>query len=238
MPHSPKRYKKGDSSSYTLGVYPTLELLAARSQIITEVILSSRAGGNEGAGKIRDLCAAGGIPCTENERAIQRLSPKENCLAVGLFTVYTEALEKGMPHVALVRPSNRGNAGTIMRTMAGFGFHDLALIGASIDPLDPQTIRASMGSVFRLRVEKFQDAAVYLSTHRRATYAFRKDAPLTLDEVGFKGIFTLVFGSEGPGLEEDIPGSTEVSIPQSRDIDSLNLSTAVAVALYKARRGL
>jgi TrmH family RNA methyltransferase len=156
-----KRYKKGDPISYTLGVYPTLELLASRALLVREVILSTKGGRNEGIVKIRGLCASGGIACTESDRVIERLSPKENCLAIGAFEVYAEDLDPRAAHVVLVRPSNRGNASTIMRTMAGFGFHDLALIGPSIDPFDPQAVRASIGSVFRLRVCGFPDMDGY-----------------------------------------------------------------------------
>ncbi len=235
MQHTLKRYKKGDPLSYSLGVSPTLELLSVRPQIAREVILSSKAGRNEGVDRIREVCVAGGIPVTENDRAIARLSPKESCLAVGVFAAYQERLDPAVPHVVLVQPSNRGNAGTIMRTMAAFGFHDLALIGPSVDHLDPQTVRASMGAVFRLRVEKLLDLESYRARHARTMYAFRKDGSVQLDDADFNGVFSLIFGSEGPGLPE-IGGSIGVSIPQARDIDSLNLSTAAAVVLYRARR--
>ena len=48
-----------------------------------------------------------------------------------------------------------GNLGTIIRTMAGFGFANLVLIRPAADVFDPKTVRASVGTVFRLSFEYF-----------------------------------------------------------------------------------
>jgi TrmH family RNA methyltransferase len=39
------------------------------------------------------------------------------------------------------------NLGTIMRTIAGLGYKDLAVIGPAADIFDPKTVRASDGSI-------------------------------------------------------------------------------------------
>ena len=47
-----------------------------------------------------------------------------------------------------------------------------------------------------------------------------------------KGNFTLVFGNEATGLSDDYLNENAVRIEQSDEVDSLNLATAVVVALY------
>jgi tRNA G18 (ribose-2'-O)-methylase SpoU len=48
----------------------------------------------------------------------------------------------------------------------------------------------------------------------------------------------LVFGNEGAGLsDEDAALGERVTIPQFGEVDSLNLSISVGVALWEAVRG-
>ena len=51
-----KAYKKDFEYSYTLGVFPTLELLNSQIDKVIEVVLSSEGMENEGVIKIIDIC--------------------------------------------------------------------------------------------------------------------------------------------------------------------------------------
>ena len=54
-----------------------------------------------------------------------------------------------------------------------------------------------------------------------------------LHKTTFSEPYSLIFGNEGAGLDEAYKDISEsVRIPQSGDVDSLNLSIAVGVALY------
>ncbi len=62
---------------------------------------------------------------------------------------------------------------------------------------------------------------------------------MLLHEAVFTSPYTLVFGSESSGLPEFYRKlGTSVTIPQTKAIDSLNLSVAIGIALYGTARGI
>ncbi len=71
-------------------------------------------------------------------------------------------LEREKNHIVLVEPRNMGNAGTIIRTMLGFGYKNLALIEPAVDVFDPKVVRSTMGALFRINFEYFQTWEEYI----------------------------------------------------------------------------
>ena len=240
MPALPplKPYKKEFEHSYTFGVFPTLELLAHRPGSALLVLLHSRGERNEGVRKIREECAARGVRVEVNDRAVERLSPKENTYAVGVFRKWHDTMSATGSHVVLVNPGDMGNLGTIMRTMLGFGLSDLALLRPAADIFDPRAVRASMGALFSLRCEYFDTIDDYTRRYSHNLYPFMTNGDARLGDLAFKAPFSLVFGNESSGLPPEYRGiGTSVTIAHTNRIDSLNLPVAVAIALYEATRG-
>lgn len=230
----PKKYKKEFAHSYALGPFPTFELLAHRPGQARAVYY--REDFREGD-KLRKLCESAGVPCLLWPRALERIAQKEVCYAAGEFAKYQGALRRGAPHVALVDPSDMGNLGTIMRTLLGFGIRDLAVIGGGADWWNPKAVRASMGAVFQLEVERFEDFDAYLRAHGqgRKIYPFMLDGGRVLTPEGCPraAAYTLVFGNEATGLPSGYKGYGEsLFIPQSNAVDSLNLAVSVAIGAY------
>lgn len=116
-----KLYKKGDDTTYTLGVFPTIELLKTKPQQVVRVVVHSSIEKNKGYPLIQKLCQQNHIPIDIHDKTIEKLSPKSNCFAIGVFKIYSDELMEGN-HVVLVNPMDMGNIGTIMRTMLGFGY--------------------------------------------------------------------------------------------------------------------
>ena len=83
-----KLYKKGDDSSYTLGVFPTIELLEHKPDIVKRVVVHSSIEENRGYPKIKELCALHHIPIDVHDATINKLSPKSNCYAIGVFKTF------------------------------------------------------------------------------------------------------------------------------------------------------
>lgn len=214
-----------------------MELLEHRAEHVRSVVVSSKGSKNRGALKIIELCERARIPVETNDRLVERLSPKENAYAIGVFEKYSERLKKGRNHVALVNPADMGNLGTIIRTMLGFGVLDLALVRPAADIFDPRVIRASMGAIFRISFEYFDSFNNYREAFSPNVYPFMTGGPEVLGKLEFARPYALVFGNESTGLAEEYRQmGTSVSIRHSRDIDSLNLPVAVAVALYEATK--
>ncbi len=231
-----KAYKKESDYSYTLGVFPTIELLAIRPQSVRQVILSSASSRNEGAHKIRDLCNDAGIGVHINDRNLESLAKKGNCLAVGVFSKYEMRLGNRANHVVLVNPGDMGNLGTIIRTMVAFGIRDLAVISPGADVFDPRVVRSSMGALFRLEVEYFASLEEYKRRHDRHMYPFMLGGRYSVRDAKTYGRapYSLIFGNESSGLPKEYLGvGTPVAIPHSSDVDSLNLAVAVGIGLYE-----
>lgn len=230
-----KRYKKDFDHSYTLGVFPTLELLQQRPKQALGVVLHPKGEGNAGTAKIKALCRANDIPLEIQEKVFPRLGARQNDYAVGVFRSLEPGLDPAGDHLVLVNPTGMGNLGTILRTMLGFGFRDLAIIQPAADIFHPDVVRASMGAIFQLGFERFPDFETYRQAYPRNWYPLLTDGETPLPEVTFNSPYGLVFGSESAGLPPEYARlGTGVRIPQSEAIDSLNLAVSVAVTLYQA----
>lgn len=231
-----KRYKKTFDYSYAYGVYPTLELLNANPHHVIEVLLHTKGEPNAGVQKIITFCDTHHIRWAWNDKAIERIASKENLYAIGVFKKYAQTLEQQAPHLILVSPSSTGNLGTIIRTMLGFDFYSLAVIRPAADIFNPATVRSSMGGVFKIKFEYFDNFTAYLNKYPRPLYLLSGNGQDLLNQVQFPEVCGLVFGNEGQGLPENILnfGKT-ISIPQSKNIDSFNLAIAVGITLYHFR---
>lgn len=228
---SVKKYKKSDDISYALGATVTMELLNRRADSARCVYVSPKSEVTAVVDKAKSL----GIPVVESEKAFNILSPKENCYVIGEFNKFHSQANSNRHHVVLVNPSNSGNLGTIMRDVAAFDCADLIIIRPAVDNFDPKTVRASMGAVFGINVELFDSFEQYIAKYTdRVVMPFMlcgKRFAKTSFDVSKK--YSLVFGNEATGLPEDYAKYNAVRIEQSDKVDSLNLSVAVSVALYK-----
>jgi RNA methyltransferase, TrmH family len=231
-----KKYKKSFDFSYAIGVYPTLELLATHPDKVTRVLISSRGERNSGLDRIKSICAEKRIKTEMADGLIAKIAESENCYAVGVFDKYQTKLEAGN-HLVLVNPSDRGNLGTVVRTMLAFNIKNLVIIKPAVDIFDLKVIRASMGAIFKINFVYYDSFKAYQSEYHQNLYPFVIQTDNLLPNIKFSQPFSLVFGNEGAGLSKEYNSvGTPVKIPQSSEVDSLNLSAAVAIALYEAGR--
>lgn len=136
------------------------------------------------------------------------------------------------------------NIGAIFRSAAALGIDGVALTQSSCDPLNRRAVRVSMGTVFKLpwcwlptenhyealRVQGFKIVAMALT-----------DRSVSIDDpiLGSEPRLAIVLGTEGDGLaQEAIAGADYVArIPMARNVDSLNVAAASAVAFWQLRFG-
>lgn len=228
-----KPYKKSADYSYTLGAFPTIELIRSKTAAVREVFVHSTFTDTERLGQ---LCRENSIPMRISDKQIARLSDKENVFVVGVFEKYEQKLDAGKSQIVLVGPSNMGNLGTILRTAVGFGIYDIALISPAADVFHPKVVRSSMGAIFRLRHQYFEDFAAYRAGNPNQevfTFMLNGRKQLTVSECPKPKLFSLVFGNEATGLDASyLDVGTSILIPQSPDVDSLNLTIAVGVGTF------
>ena len=232
MPEILKKYKREDACSYTLGSFPTYELLRAAPERCEKILYAPSFTGAD------ELCAAAGrqgIPCLEDGKSVERVSGKGNVYVVGVFRKEDGRKLTSRCHVVLVNPADMGNVGTVIRTAAGIGEADVALIAPCADLYDPKTVRASMGALFRIRTGVFESFEAYREAYPgRELYPFMLEGSGLLGEVPRPaGDFSLIFGSEAAGLPPSYRGiGRSVRIPMTEKVDSYNLAVSAAIGLY------
>ena len=228
-------YRSDLDYSYAPGIFPSMECLLYRPETVRRLLVHSAAAGREGAGKLAALAEKHRIRVEEADRALGRISGKENCFAAAVFGKFQDDLRKDRPHVVLHRPGDSGNVGTILRTALGFGMEDAALIRPCVDLFDPRTVRASMGSLFRLRLHVYESFEEYRKEFpERALYPFMLDASVPLGEVReIPPVYSLIFGNEGSGLPAEFASlGRAVRIESNDRVDSLNLAIAAGIGIY------
>lgn len=231
-----KKYKKDLDYSYTLGAFPTMELVNSKKYKAIKIVVSSKFDNEEVKDKLQKYCNNEHIEFEINDKLIEKISDKENCYVVGFFKKEYKLVDKNKPHVVLVNPANSGNLGNIMRTMMGFNLENLIIIRPSVDAMDPKTIRASMGALFHLNIEFFDSFKEYQDKYpNHEIYPFMLKGKKSLSKVeNKKELYSLVFGNESSGLDDSyLKFENTVIIKHTNKIDSLNLTTAIALACYE-----
>ena len=232
-----KPYKKDATYSYTLGAFPTYELIISKPEKVHKVLMHSAYTDSD---SLKSLCANNNISLEINDKLIGKLSDKENCYVAGIFEKYGCELSRDKPHIVLVNPSNMGNLGTILRTIVGFGIYDIAIILPGADIFNPKTVRASMGALFKLNFQlydSFEDYRRQNQEHDVYTFMLNEGYAQSIKDCPKSKLFSLVFGNEATGLDDSfLKAGTCVMIPQTADVDSLNLTIAVGIGVFEFTR--
>lgn len=144
--------------------------------------------------------------------------------------------------VLLERVANADNVGAVFRNAAAFGADAVLVDEATADPLYRKAIRTSMGAALVMpfgRVPSVPDVLDELREAGFATVAMTPSSsalplPEVVDAAAARPV-AIVLGHEGEGLTQGALEACEfhARIPVSSDVDSLNVATASAVALYE-----
>ena len=135
-------YSRDLPYSYALGLFPASELMKKRPELARRLLISSRAENSEGLAALRALCDQYRVREEIADKALSRVSGKENCFAAVVFDKFQGELTGGN-HLVLHHPGDKGNLGTMLRTALGFGFLDVAVIRPAADAFDPHVVRRS-----------------------------------------------------------------------------------------------
>ena len=146
------------------------------------------------------------------------------------------------------RPANKGNLGSIIRSCDAFGADALIITGHAVDLYDPETIRASMGSFFKLpmaRVPSFNDVKGWLlglkEKYRKIQFVGTSEkGQKDLDKCNFAGPVAVFMGNEAEGLsfnyEQISDALIRIPMSDSSSASSLNVSNAASIFLYEISR--
>ena len=163
----------------------------------------------------------------------------------GLFAA-AERFGKEIPEnarrlVVLDGVGDPGNVGTIIRPAEALGFDGVIFTGACADRFSPKTLRASMGSVFRMPSHYPSDMAALkkrLSLSGFTLYgAMLDENAARLGAETFPEKTAVVIGSEGAGISPEIAAlcDKKLYIPIS-GAESLNAAIAAAIIMWEVTR--
>lgn len=132
------------------------------------------------------------------------------------------------------------NLGGIMRSCAAFGVDGVLLNKNCVDPFSRRVLRVSMGSVLKLPIAQSEDLQADLNAIR-AEFQFELIAAVLdgkaekLAGVARSDRVALLVGNEAHGLSEQWCKmcDRQVTIPMRSGIDSLNVSVATGILLYR-----
>jgi len=131
-----------------------------------------------------------------------------------------------------------GNLGTMIRSAEAFGASGILTLEKTVATINPKTIRASAGSIFRLPVVKASFETVSATLHsagiRVVATSSHKGTPL--HEADLTGPVAVIVGSEGAGVPKDVLVEADemIVIPHSPRVESLNAGIAASIILYEA----
>ena len=166
------------------------------------------------------------------------------CLAVGVRPPardWREVMSGARRLVVLERVGNVDNVGSIFRNAAAFGVDGVLLQGDCADPLYRKAIRTSMGASLTMpyATAPWPDVLRELGSSGWSTVAMTPatDAPLLRDvaTISRASPIAIVLGHEGGGLTDDALAACthRARIAMAEGVDSVNVATAAAIALYE-----
>lgn len=145
-------------------------------------------------------------------------------------------------HIVLVAPDVHWNTGNIGRTCVGVGayLHLIKPLGFSLESKEVKRAGLDYWDKVKLSVwENFDDFIKEMHPEKKEIALFTKNGSVPHWNLTPTKRMFLVFGSETKGLSVEILSMYDEStyyIPITKDIRSLNLSTAVGIALYESIR--
>jgi tRNA G18 (ribose-2'-O)-methylase SpoU len=143
--------------------------------------------------------------------------------------------------LVLERIGNPDNIGLLFRNAAAFGVDGVLLGPACGDPLYRKAIRVSMGAALVVPFARAEPWPHVLDALRRDGWQLMALAPAGGETIARAARRTrgrrvaVVVGHEGDGLTSEALHGCDLSarIPMAAGVDSVNVATAAAIALYE-----
>jgi len=132
------------------------------------------------------------------------------------------------------------NIGAIFRASAALGVDAVVLDTKACDPLNRRAVRVSMGAVFLVPWTRVRFPVNELKTLGFTTVAMAlRPEAVPLDEPSLPSIgkLAIIMGTEGDGLSDKVIDDADITvmIPMAHGVDSLNVASAAAVAIWQLR---
>ncbi|MDA8195185.1 MAG: RNA methyltransferase [Thermaerobacter sp.] len=241
---SSRQTRDRDGETVVEGARIVQEAVEAGAELVSVLYSTRFVSHDRGRSMIAQVMALRARVIYVTDRLLDDISDVEHhqgILAVVRYRIASRRLlpvPPNGPMLAVVAEAlqDPGNLGSIIRSAQAAGVHAIGVTGGTVDVLNPKTLRASAGSVFRLPVVALEEG--WLDAHREAGIAVRAavvDGGMAYDQVDWTGPCLLVLGNEGRGVDAlTLSRAERVTVPMAPEADSLNVSVAGAVMLFHA----
>jgi len=148
-------------------------------------------------------------------------------------------IQPGQATVILDRIQDPGNAGTILRSAAAFGFGQVVCLKGTVALWSPKVLRAGMGAHFSLHLVEGLEAHA-LAELAMPLLLSSPHAAQALHQATLPWPCAWVMGHEGQGVSEEVAThcTQQLRIAQPGGQESLNVASAAAICLYESARAL
>lgn len=154
-------------------------------------------------------------------------------------TNYADTIKPDGKYIVLNNLQDPGNIGTIIRTADAMGVDGILTTDDCCDIYNQKTIRATMGSIFRVNI--WDEMSIYqildvLGIKGIRTFAAVIDSDAKdVTEAVFVGGCAVVIGNEGNGLPRQIANvcNDKITIRMKGNINSLNAATATSIIMWE-----
>ena len=128
--------------------------------------------------------------------------------------------------------SDPGNLGTIFRSASWFNFKNIALSENCVDPYNPKTVRASMGSIFNLSIYTKIQLNQFSKNYRKIGCSMKG---INVNNYIIPKKFVLIIGNEAKGITKKnlIEIDQMITIKKLGIGDSLNVASAASIIMHK-----
>lgn len=143
-------------------------------------------------------------------------------------------------YVALDGVQDPGNLGTIIRTAVAAGAKGIFLLKGTVDPYNEKCVRSTMSALCNIPI--FEDITLsefydFIKDNSIKTYVTSLDNAKPYHIISYAKRTMVILGNEGNGVSKEIIEMCDqaITIPMYGDIESLNVSIAAALCMYKVR---
>ena len=148
-------------------------------------------------------------------------------------------VEDGL-YVALDGVQDPGNLGTIIRTAVAAGAKGIFLLKGTVDPYNEKCVRSTMSALCNIPI--FEDITLsefydFIKDNTLKTYVTSLENTKPYHTISYAKRTMVILGNEGNGVSKEIIEMCDqaITIPMYGDIESLNVSIAAALCMYKVR---
>ena len=188
--------------------------------------------------------AAGGEVIEVTREILEKISRRDNPqMVIGVFPQVFTPLDALEPEsaacwVALDRVRDPGNLGTVIRTADAAGCGGVILVGDCCDPYSVEAVRATMGSVFAVKIARasVEEFLAWRTSWPGSVVGTQLSATVDYRAAEYRRPALVLMGNEQAGLPPDLTAACDlaVKIPMRGRADSLNLAVATGIMIYAA----